>query len=879
DADPLLTYTPIGLKNNDQPTQVITGMLSREEGEEVGSYSINQGTIQASTNYTLAFQSANLTITPALLTIKVDAKTKVYGDADPLLTYTPIGLKNNDQPTQVITGMLSREEGEEVGSYSINQGTIQASTNYTLAFQSANLTITPALLTIKVDAKTKVYGDADPLLTYTPIGLKNNDQPTQVITGMLSREEGEEVGSYSINQGTIQASTNYTLAFQSANLTITPALLTIKADAKTKVYGDADPVLTYMVRGLKLQDDATEVVTGNLIRLSGENVGTYAIQQGDVQVGANYTFTFETALLTITPAALNIHPVAGQQKVYGTADPVFAFTTTGLQQHDTSASALTGQLERRVGEQVNHYEYLLGSLQALNGNYTLHLVTQEQFEITPAPLQVVVEDNQFKRFGEADPVLRYRVNGLQRGDFLIQAVTGQLTRIAGETIGFYSIEQGTLTARSNYYIDSFLPASFEIKKNSIKGLTLPAQRFVYDGQVKRLQIEGDIDPRATITYTNNNQTEVGQYTVTATVDYGLNYEILHLQSVLTITKADQVIRWDQVSEVVMEDTPTLQLTATTTAHLPVSYTIDDVADQEIAVLEEPGLLRFLQPGVVTLTANQSGNANFNAAKSVSHTIAVGSKDASIWDLVVDGVSYGKIAKEVVVVLGCEKEQNEVVVEVRTQVGAVVRPADILVIPVNEYGQYEQLITVQSQNKQATETYKIVIDKRIPTENLVLEKYDNLLFVNNNKQTNGGYVFKAYKWFKNGVLIGEGQAYSAGNTFGSTLDPQAAYEVELTLHNGKKMRTCPLVWGKKVATTWGVYPNPVQKDKVLNVQLAEDNTESIAYAIYNIKGQLIQRGQIEGDKKAIQIPSIATGSYYLVLKVAGKQQGIPFIVKE
>ncbi|MGS4344444.1 MBG domain-containing protein [Myroides odoratus] len=879
DVDSELTYTVTGLQNNDQLTQVITGMLSREEGEEVGSYSINQGTIQASTNYTLAFQSATFTIYPALLTIKADAKTKVYGDADPVLTYTPIGLKNNDQPTEVITGILSRDEGEEVGSYSINQGTIQASTNYTLAFQSANLTITPALLTIKADAKTKVYGDADPALTYTPIGLKNNDQPTEVITGILSRDEGEEVGSYSINQGTIQASTNYTLAFQSANLTITPALLTIKADAKTKVYGDADPMLTYTVQGLKLQDAVTAAVRGNLIRLSGENVGTYAIKQGNLQLSSNYTLAFETALFTIRPAVLQIHPVRGQQKVYGAADPVFAFTTTGLQQHDTSASALMGQLERRAGEQVNRYDYLLGSLQARNGNYTVHLVTQEQFEITPAPLQVVVEDNQFKRFGEADPVLRYRVDGLQRGDFLIQAVTGQLTRIAGETIGFYSIQQGTLTARSNYYIDSFRPASFEIKKNSIKGLTLPAQRFVYDGQVKRLQIQGDIDPLATITYTNNNQTEVGQYTVTATVDYGPNYEILHIQSVLTITKADQVITWNQVSEEVMEDTPTLQLTATTTAHLPVSYTIDDVADQEIAVLEEPGLLRFLQPGVVTLTANQNGNANFNAAKSVSHTIAVSSKDASIWDLVVDGVSYGKIAKEVVVVLGCEKEQNEVVVEVRTQVGATVRPAHILAIPVKEYGRYEQLITVQSQNKQATETYKIVIDKRIPTENLVGEKYDNLLFVNNNKQTNGGYVFKAYKWFKNGVLIGEGQAYSAGNTVGSTLDSQAVYEVELTLHNGKKMCTCPLVWGKKTAVTWGVYPNPVQKDKVLNIQLAEDNTESIAYAIYNIKGQLIQRGQIEGDKKAIQISSIATGSYYLVLKVAGKQQGIPFIVKE
>ncbi len=34
-------------------------------------------------------------------------------------------------------------------------------------------------------------------------------------------------------------------------MTITKALLNVIADAKTKVYGDADPSLTYQVSGLK----------------------------------------------------------------------------------------------------------------------------------------------------------------------------------------------------------------------------------------------------------------------------------------------------------------------------------------------------------------------------------------------------------------------------------------------------------------------------------------------------------------------------------------------------------------------------------------------------------------------------------------------------
>ncbi len=71
------------------------------------------------------------------------------------------------------------------------------------------------------DAKTKVYGDADPSLTYQVSGLKNGDTAGAVLNGG-----------------------------------ITKALLNVIADAKTKVYGDADPALTYQVSGLKRGDTA-----------------------------------------------------------------------------------------------------------------------------------------------------------------------------------------------------------------------------------------------------------------------------------------------------------------------------------------------------------------------------------------------------------------------------------------------------------------------------------------------------------------------------------------------------------------------------------------------------------------------------------------------
>ncbi|WP_426770467.1 MBG domain-containing protein, partial [Pseudomonas aeruginosa] len=51
---------------------------------------------------------------------------------------------------------------------------------------------------------------------------------------------------------------------------------------KTKVYGDADPSLTYQVSGLKNGDSAGSILTGGLNRVAGENVGVYGINQGDL---------------------------------------------------------------------------------------------------------------------------------------------------------------------------------------------------------------------------------------------------------------------------------------------------------------------------------------------------------------------------------------------------------------------------------------------------------------------------------------------------------------------------------------------------------------------------------------------------------------------
>jgi hypothetical protein len=150
-------------------------------------------------------------------------------------------------------------------------------------------------ITVTADAKSKTYGDEDPALTHevTSGNLVNGD----TLSGSLVRATGESATTYRISQGTVSASSNYNLTYVPANLTINPRPITVTADAKSKIFGETDPALTYGITSGNLV--GSDQLTGSLTRASGEAVGTYAIQQGSLSAGSNYNLSFVGRDLTI----------------------------------------------------------------------------------------------------------------------------------------------------------------------------------------------------------------------------------------------------------------------------------------------------------------------------------------------------------------------------------------------------------------------------------------------------------------------------------------------------------------------------------------------------------------------------------------------------
>ncbi|WP_416448344.1 MBG domain-containing protein [Leeuwenhoekiella sp. A2] len=856
ETDPALTYTITSgaLVGSDE----ITGALVREAGEDVAEYGINQGTLEVSSNYELSFSKEKLTITKAAISIAADAKTKIYGNTDPALTYTITSgaLVGSD----AITGALVREAGEDVAEYGINQGTLEVSSNYELAFSKAKLTITKAAISIAADAKTKIYGEADPALTYTITSgaLVGSD----AITGALVREAGEDVAEYEINQGTLEVSSNYELAFSKAKLTITKAAISIAADAKTKIYGETDPALTYTITsGALLGSDA---ITGALVREAGEDVAEYEINQGTLEVSSNYELAFSKAKLTITKAAISIAADA-KTKIYGETDPALTYTITSGAL--VGSDAITGSLVREAGEDVAEYEISQGTLE-VSSNYELAF-SKAKLTITRAKAIITADEIQTYIF---DGKIKNTVAGLNHE----------------ETALTYSPEQGyinsgtykiTIAAQeTRNYKAATKEVSLIISDAEFKDLALQSKMFTYDGMVHSLEVT-NLPDGATVEYNNNGQINAGTYPVTARITQN-NYNDKVLTATLTIDKASQHISFDAIPLKKLEKDEDFQLEAKASSGLSVSYDYMFNGNDSPALITTTGFVNLISSGEVTITASQQGNNNYLPAEDITRILTIESNDALAHKLMINKKVYDKPNSKIYYLIECDDISTSMEIEVETEPNAAVSPSKKFNINTPAPGLYHQKVDVISQNGVASQSYEITVEKRFNFEDIVIQKFNNVLLVNNNPETNGGYRFTKYVWYKNGDIVSKNQYYSAGDDRGDRLNPNDVFKVEMTTEDGEILQTCSTQIQLKESFSMKAYPNPVSVggNFTLLADLPKDELNTLQITVYNLSGVALQSVQSNLKVTEVQIPDLPAGAYMVIAKTNSREKSFKLIVQ-
>lgn len=526
---------------------------------------INAGTHAVAASVDLAWISGSTTgtlaITPAPLNVAAATVAKIYGSADPALAFviTNGALVQGD----AFTGSLVRTAGENVGSYAIAQGTLTAGSNYTLGFAGASLAILPKPASVTPVVATKVYGSADPVFTGTLAGFLAADN----VTATYSRTAGENVagGPYTISAALVAnpTLTNYAITTATAALTITPAPLAVVASAQSKVYGSADPALTYATTGLQLSDTAASVLTGGLTRVAGETVlgSPYAIQRGTLVANNNYTLGYTGANLAITPATATI-VVQGYSGVYDGSAHGSTGTATGVAGADLASMLNLGASFTNVpgGTAAWLFKDPAGNYSDASGSVAITL-TKATATIAVTPYTVIYDGNAHVANGSAKGVLGETLAGLD-----LSATTHTVAGTFADAWKFVDAT-GNYNAANGTVTDTIGKAAATIDVTSY-GVVYDGAAHTATGTAKGVKGES----LAGLSLTATTHTNAGTYADTWTfTDATGNYLNASGGIIDVITKAPATIALAPLVQR-YDGTPRVVLATTTPANLAVTIT-------------------------------------------------------------------------------------------------------------------------------------------------------------------------------------------------------------------------------------------------------------------------------------------------------------------
>ncbi len=333
-------------------------------------------------------------------------------------------------------------------------------------------TVTPASLTASVTVGNKVYdGTVAATIASRSLGGVIGSDDVSLTGGTAafvdkSVGSGKTVTASGLTLAGVDAG-NYT-ATATANVTadITPLGLTVSALGVDKVY-DGTTAATVTLSDNRVQGDSvidrfTDATFAQKNAGSSLAVSVVGISIGGGDAG-NYTLLNTTATTTANiNAATLTATVRAKSKTYnGTPAATVSGTLKGVIGKDkvslASAALFT---DKNVGQKKTVTGLSLKGSGA--ANYKLSSTpAATTARITPAPLTVTA-DKKTKLYGQTDPALTYRIS---KGTvFSGDSFSGLLSRVAGENVGVYAIQKGTLSADNNYAM-TFKGSTLKVTKD------------------------------------------------------------------------------------------------------------------------------------------------------------------------------------------------------------------------------------------------------------------------------------------------------------------------------------------------------------------------------------------------------------------------------
>jgi gliding motility-associated-like protein len=365
-------------------------------------------------NYTLTQPTVAADITIASLTVSgVTANNKVY-DGTTVATLnagsvTLHGIFGGD-----VVNLVSSTATGTFSSKNVGTGKIVSTSGFTLEGTDAgNYTLTQPALIANISAKaltiiandlTKAYRSS---LTFTgseykAVGLVSGDTISGITLSSPGADASAVVGTYVISVGG-GTNNNYIFTYVSGIMIVNKAILTAKADDKTKVYGSDNPPLTISYTGF-IKGENTSVLDAlpvvSTTALSTSNAGSYSIVLSGGS-DKDYSLILVNGSLNIVKAPLTV-TADNKTKVYGAANPDLTITYAGfVLDQDQSVLKILPAAETAANLNSDAGDYDISITEAADSNYnfiykkgTLNITKADQvidFAPIPAGLRMTQE--------------------------------------------------------------------------------------------------------------------------------------------------------------------------------------------------------------------------------------------------------------------------------------------------------------------------------------------------------------------------------------------------------------------------------------------------------------------------------------------------------
>ncbi len=557
----ILTPTIDGIINGDEVNADISG------NKGTNAYTYHATVSLSHSNYTMDTVNKTWIISPKLLSVSWDYTDAFVYDATSHEVKAVLGgVCSGD-----IVNITYINSANDVNK-AINAGTYTAiidsidNSNYILP----NEGLERAWSIVKAEIEGVILNSAvfeyDGNIHYVAINKTTTQHGVAVSVSYTGGEDGSNgatnVGTYTVT-ATISAGDNYNdKELPSSNLEITPVLLGLNwsnSDNYTGIYSASDQGVLLTVGGIVESDqngklklvfahntlsELSECERNGTYGFLAKNAGNYSVSvtlDGDnknnyrLPVNSSYSFTIKRKVLTITKWMLEEDDYTAPVVYNKTERVLSAYTEDTIYEGDTVNFDYNENAKTNVGN------YTAVVTISGNDNYELSGEMTKAWSILPKQLTVVWSTDIDKTYNHSEQSVTATLDGIIEGDMvnIIYDTTSdkvyKATDVGNYTSAISSIDN------NNYSLPlSGLSQDWSIKQAKITTITFTDAKYTYDGSIKSLAVKGDktqYGENVTVVYSNNSKTDAGEYTVTATVDGGKNYEVLTLTAVLTIDKA------------------------------------------------------------------------------------------------------------------------------------------------------------------------------------------------------------------------------------------------------------------------------------------------------------------------------------------------------